>query len=106
VRMPFGVVRSPRHLSRLLQRARISPSTSCAHTALQSREDGAKPGVAMAAFAEPVVRIRLPPAASPCLTQTRPLQVENRGLRAGVRRSVGDAVGRDEQARQHHGNCR
>jgi transposase InsO family protein len=37
-------------------------------------------------------------AESPCLTQTRPLQVENRGFRAGVRRSVGGAVGRDAQA--------
>ena len=35
-----------------------------------------------------MVRIRFPPAESPCLTQTRPLQVENRGFRAGVRRSV------------------
>jgi hypothetical protein len=38
------------------------------------------------------------PAESPCLTQTRPLQVENRGFRAGVRRSVGGAVGGDAQA--------
>src|SRR6516162_7300465 len=42
---------------------------------------------------EPKVRIQLSPAESPCLTQTRPLQVENRGFRAGVRRSVGGAVG-------------
>ena len=48
--------------------------------------------------AGPMVRIRFPPAESPCLTQTRPLQVENRGFRAGVRRSVGGAVGRDAQA--------
>jgi len=41
VRMPFGVVRSPRHLSMHLQRAGISPSTSCADIALQSKEDGA-----------------------------------------------------------------
>jgi len=45
----------------------------------------------MVAFAGPMVRICLPPAASPCLTQTRPLQVENRGFRAGVRRSAGGA---------------
>src|SRR6516162_7855013 len=45
----------------------------------------------------PTVRIRFPPAESPCLTQTRPLQVENRGFRAGVRRSVGGAVGGDAQ---------
>jgi hypothetical protein len=38
-----------------------------------------------------MVRIRLPPPESPYLTQTRPLQVENRGFRAGVRRSVGGA---------------
>ncbi len=31
VRMPFGVVRSPRHLSRLLQRAGISPSIVRGH---------------------------------------------------------------------------
>jgi hypothetical protein len=31
---------------------------------MQSREDGAKPGVAMVAYAEPMVRIRLPPGAS------------------------------------------
>src|SRR6516162_5766123 len=48
--------------------------------------------------AEPKVRIQFPPAESPCLTQTRPLQVENRGFRAGVRRSVGGAVGRDAPA--------
>jgi hypothetical protein len=47
--------------------------------------------------AGPMVRIRFPPAESPCLTQTRPLQVENRGFRAGVRRSVGGAVGGDAQ---------
>ena len=35
-----------------------------------------------------------PPAESPRLTQTRPLQVENRGFRAAVRCSVGGAVGR------------
>jgi hypothetical protein len=35
--------------------------TSCADTAMQSKEDSAKPGVAMAAFAEPMVRIHLPP---------------------------------------------
>jgi len=35
-----------------------------------------------------LVRSRLAPAESPCLTQTRPLPVENRGFRAGVRRSV------------------
>src|SRR6516164_10494170 len=35
------------------------------------------------------VRIHLPPAESPCLTQTRPMQVENRAFRAGVRPSVG-----------------
>ena len=34
-----------------------------------------------------MVRIRLPPAERLCLTQTRPLPVENRGFRAGVRRS-------------------
>jgi hypothetical protein len=45
----------------------------------------------------PMVRIRLPPAESPCLTQTRPLQVENRGFRAGVRGWLGDWVGRDAQ---------
>ena len=39
------------------------------------------------------------PAASPCLTQTRPLQVESREFRAGVRRSVGGAVD-DEQRRK------
>ena len=33
----------------------------------------------------PGVCIRFAPAESPCLTQTRPLQVENRGFRAGVR---------------------
>ena len=44
-----------------------------------------------------MVRIRFPPAASPCLTQTRPLQVENRGFRAGARCSVGGAVDRDAQ---------
>ena len=37
----------------------------------------------------PRFRIPFPPPESPCLTQTRPLQVENRGFRAGVRRSVG-----------------
>jgi len=37
------------------------------------------------------VRIRLPTVASPCLTRTRPLQVENRKFRAGVRRSVSAA---------------
>ena len=45
----------------------------------------------MAAFAGPMVRIRSSPAESPCLTQTRPLQVENRRFRAGVRRSVDGA---------------
>jgi len=45
----------------------------------------------------PGVCIRFAPAESPCLTQTRPLQVENRGFRAGVRRSVGGAVGGDAQ---------
>src|SRR5215813_10513752 len=50
-------------------------------------------------FAEgPRVRIRLPPADSPCLAETGPLQVENRGFPAGVRRWVGGAVGRDAQA--------
>jgi hypothetical protein len=44
------------------------------------------------------VRISFPPAESPCLTQTRPLQVENCGFRAGVRRSVGGAVGGDAEA--------
>src|SRR5215813_15049843 len=49
-------------------------------------------------FAEgPRVRIHLPPADSPCLAQTEPLQVENRGFPAGVRRWVGGAVGRDAQ---------
>jgi hypothetical protein len=32
---------------------------------VQSKEEGANPGVAMAPFAEPTVRIRLPPAVSP-----------------------------------------
>ena len=35
-----------------------------------------------------MVRIHFPPAESPCLTETRPMQVQNRGFRAGVRRSV------------------
>src|SRR6516225_5990954 len=47
----------------------------------------------------PMVRIRAPPAESPCLTQTRPMQVENRAFRAGVRPSVGGAVGGDAQDR-------
>ena len=47
---------------------------------------------------EPQVRIQSPPANSQCLAQTGPLQVENRGVRAGVRRCVGGAVGRDAQA--------
>ena len=33
-------------------------------------------------YAVPMVRIHLPPAESPCLTQTRPMQVENRRFRA------------------------
>src|SRR6516162_5723745 len=45
------------------------------------------------------VRIHLPPAESPCLTQTRPLQVENRAFRAGVSPSVDGAVGGDAQDR-------
>jgi hypothetical protein len=32
-------------------------------------------------FAGPMVRIRFPPAESPCLTQTRPMQLENRAFR-------------------------
>ena len=44
------------------------------------------------------VRIHLPPADSPGLAQTGPLQVENRGFHAGVRRCVSGAVGRDAQA--------
>ena len=39
--------------------------------------------------AEPKVRIQFPPAESPRLAQARPLQVDNHGLRAGVRRSGG-----------------
>jgi hypothetical protein len=35
---------------------------------------------------------------SPCFAQTGPLQVENRGFHAGVRRWAGGAVGRDAQA--------
>jgi hypothetical protein len=57
--------------------------------------DGGAQGVA--GLREPMVRIHFPPAESPCLTQTRPLQVENRGFRAGVRRLVGGAVGGDAQ---------
>src|SRR5262245_393563 len=49
--------------------------------------------------AVPEVRIHLPPAESPFLTRTRPLQVENRAFRAGVRRWVGGAVGGDAQDR-------
>jgi hypothetical protein len=49
--------------------------------------------------AEPMVRILFPPAESPCLIQPRPLQVENRWFRAGVRRSVGGAVGRRRAGR-------
>jgi len=41
VRMPFGVIRSPRHLSRLLQSAGIRPAHGT-QTPLQSKEDGAK----------------------------------------------------------------
>ena len=41
------------------------------------------------AGAGPMVRIRFPPTESPVSNRTRPLQVENRGFRAGVRRSVG-----------------
>jgi hypothetical protein len=32
----------------------------------------------------------------------QPLQTENRGFRTGVRRSIGDAVGRDAQAGKCH----
>jgi len=49
-------------------------------------------------IAELEVRIQFPPADSPGLAQTGPLQVENRGFHAGVRRWVGGAVGRDAQA--------
>jgi hypothetical protein len=45
-----------------------------------------------------MVRIRFPPAESLGLTQTGPRQGENRAFGAGVRRSVGGAVGRDAQA--------
>ena len=49
-------------------------------------------------IAELEVRIQFPPADSPGLAQTGPLQVENRGFHAGVRRWVGGAVGREAQA--------
>src|SRR5262249_33696383 len=43
------------------------------------------------------VRIHSAPADSPCLAQTQPPQVENRGFPAGVRRWAGGALGRDAQ---------
>jgi hypothetical protein len=46
----------------------------------------------------PRVRIHVPPAESPSLAPTRPLQVENPGFQARVRGWVGGAVGRDAQA--------
>src|SRR5262249_62301168 len=42
-------------------------------------------------------RIRFPPADSPCLARTGPLQVATRGFPAGVRCSAGGTVGRDAQ---------
>jgi len=54
-------------------------------------KDAAKPGVAMAAFAEPVVRIRLAPAESPQTTGSSAATDEVVRLRASTRNRLAES---------------